>query len=136
MPPQTGPSDQPITSGLVSSGGMIDAYAGVGQGCEPGGTAPQWMVRPTLAPGANRISVTGRPVSRVSVIGSCFLAASSGCRPPYPKTVQVRPEVLVSDSVAYRWPAPGSPELSDADSSEVWQRDGPDPPVPVDDDPP
>ena len=79
MPPQTGPSDQPITSGSVSSGGMIDAYAGIGQGCEPDGTAPQWMVRPTAVCGASRISVAGRPVSRVSVIGSCFFAASSGC---------------------------------------------------------
>src|SRR6185437_5361609 len=72
-----------------------------------------------------------RPVSRVSVIGSCFLAPSSGCRPPYPKTVQVRAEVLVSDSVAYRWPAPGSPAVSEADSSEVWQRVGPGTAVPA-----
>ena len=64
LPPQTGPSDQGITSGSVSSGGMIDAYAGIGQGCEPVGTAPQWIVRPTAAPGASRINVAGRPVSR------------------------------------------------------------------------
>jgi hypothetical protein len=131
--PQIGPSDQPITSAVVSSGGMIDAYAGVGQGCEPDGTTVQWMVRPTLAPGVNGISFGGRPVSRVSVIGSCFFDASSGCRPPYPKTVQVRAEVLVSDSVAYRWPAPGAPGASDADSWEVWHRVGRGVPLAVDD---
>jgi hypothetical protein len=61
---------------------MIDAYAGVGQGCEPLGTAPQWIVRPTLAPGASRTILAALPVFRVSVIGSCFVAASSGCSPP------------------------------------------------------
>ena len=36
--------------------------------------------------------------------------------------MQVRRDRLVSWSVAYRWPAPGSPALNEAASSEVWQR--------------